>query len=89
MSKGLTYQLNVNIPFDLIRCIACGPLYEKTCFWDTCDKIMLEPGSSAENLNVASTAFIIWERSRSVVQCLTRDRGAAGSSLTVVTALCP
>ena len=50
---------------------------------------MLEPGSLAENLNVASTAFIIWERSRSVVQCLTGDRGAAGLSLTVVTALCP
>ena len=29
------------------------------------------------------------ERSGSVVQCLTRDRGAAGSSLTGVTALCP
>ena len=27
------------------------------------------------------------ERSGSVVECLTRDRGAAGSSLTVVTAL--
>ena len=29
------------------------------------------------------------ERSGSVVQCLTRDRGAAGSSLTGVLALCP
>ena len=29
------------------------------------------------------------ERIVSVVQCLTRDRGAAGSSLTIVTALCP
>ena len=29
------------------------------------------------------------ERSGSVIECLTRDRGAAGSSLTVVTALCP
>ena len=29
------------------------------------------------------------ERSASVVECLTRDRGAAGSSLTGVTALCP
>ena len=28
-----------------------------------------------------------WERSGSVVECLTRDRGAAGSSLTGVTAL--
>ena len=33
--------------------------------------------------------FSIWERSGSVVECLTRDRGAAGSSLTGVTALCP
>ena len=29
------------------------------------------------------------ERSGPVVECLTRDRGAAGSSLTRVTALCP
>ena len=29
------------------------------------------------------------ERSGSVVECLTRDRRAAGSSLTGVTALCP
>ena len=29
------------------------------------------------------------ERSGSVVECLTRDRGAAGSGLTGVTALCP
>ena len=30
-----------------------------------------------------------WERSGSVVECLTRDRGAAGSSLIGNTALCP
>ena len=30
---------------------------------------------------------ILWECSGSVVECLTRDRGAAGSSLTGVTAL--
>ena len=29
----------------------------------------------------------VWERSGSVVKCLTRDRRAAGSSLTGVTAL--
>ena len=29
------------------------------------------------------------ERSDSVVECLTRDRGAAGSSLIGVTVLCP
>ena len=33
--------------------------------------------------------YLIWERSGSVVECLTRDRGAAGSSLTCVTVLCP
>ena len=32
---------------------------------------------------------VIRERSGSVVECLTRDRRAAGSSLTGVTALCP
>ena len=31
----------------------------------------------------------ICERSYSVVECLTRDRGTTGSSLTGVTALCP
>ena len=30
-----------------------------------------------------------WERSGSVVECLTRDRRAAGSILTGVTSLCP
>ena len=30
-----------------------------------------------------------WERSGSVVECLTRDRGAVGLSLTGITALCP
>ena len=31
----------------------------------------------------------IWECSGSVVECLTRDQGDAGSSLTGVTVLCP
>ena len=31
----------------------------------------------------------LWELSGSVVECLTLDRRAAGSSLTGVTALCP
>ena len=36
-----------------------------------------------------SLVFVVnkWERSGSVVECLTRDRGAAGSSLIGVTAL--
>ena len=34
-------------------------------------------------------SFYDRERSGSVVECSTRDRGAAGSSLTGVTALCP
>ena len=33
------------------------------------------------------TSILIQESSGSVVECLTRDRGAAGSSLTGVTAL--
>ena len=36
-----------------------------------------------------SLYYMYWERSDSVVECLTRDRGAAGSSLTGFTALCP
>ena len=35
------------------------------------------------------TASTYGERSGSVVECFTRDRRAAGSSLTGVTALCP
>ena len=38
-------------------------------------------------LNAATTPTIFRERSGSVVECLTRDRRAAGSSLTGVTAL--
>ena len=30
-----------------------------------------------------------WERNGSVVECLTQDRKAAGSSLTGITVLCP
>ena len=33
--------------------------------------------------------LLVKKRSCSVVECLTRDRGAAGSSLTGDTALCP
>ena len=33
--------------------------------------------------------LLVRERSGSVVECLTRDRRAAGSSLTGVTVLCP
>ena len=40
------------------------------------------------NLNVGYNT-IFRERSGSVVECLTRDLEAAGSSLTGVTALCP
>ena len=34
-------------------------------------------------------SVLLRERSGSVVECLTRDRRAAGSSLTGVNALCP
>ena len=39
--------------------------------------------------NCEFVTFPLGERSGSVVYCLTRDRRAAGSSLTGVTALCP
>ena len=41
------------------------------------------------NLEWDLTLWVTWERSGSVVECLTWDRGAAGSSLTGDTALCP
>ena len=36
---------------------------------------------------ILNVRLVIWERSGSVVECLTRDRRAAGSSLTGVTVL--
>ena len=38
---------------------------------------------------ILMTETCLWERSGSVVECLTRDRRAAGSSLTRVTGLWP
>ena len=38
-------------------------------------------------LEVSQITDIAWERSASVVECLTRDRGAADSIITGVTAL--
>ena len=46
-----------------------------------------------ENLSADAVCFKCNNRSRegsgSVVECLTQDRGSAGTSLTGVTALCP
>ena len=41
------------------------------------------------NVKVVVHTSTYRERSGSVVECLTRDRWVAGSSLTSVTALCP
>ena len=40
-------------------------------------------------IRTISVIWLLGERSDSVVECLTRDRGAGGSSLTGVTVLCP
>ena len=40
-------------------------------------------------LEYLSDQGLLRERSGSVIECLTRDRGAVGSSLTGITALCP
>ena len=46
-------------------------------------------------LPISFNIYMFWvlkkliEHTGSVVECLTRDRGAAGSSLTSVTVLCP
>ena len=42
-----------------------------------------------QRMHLGVTSIQRRERSGSVVECLTRDRGAAGSNLTSVTALCP
>ena len=39
-------------------------------------------------LNIYPTNIYFWEHSSSMVECLTRDRGVAGLSLTNITALC-
>ena len=41
------------------------------------------------NLSIHSHRWGKWEHSGSVVECLTQDKGAAGSSLTGITVLCP
>ena len=42
----------------------------------------------AKRQEVQENLMLLWERSGSVVACLTQDRRATGSSLTGVTALC-
>ena len=44
---------------------------------------------NAEQTSLTDVSIYIMERSSTVVECLTRDRGAPGSSLTGVTTLCP
>ena len=53
--------------------------------------VLLNPiVSSFENIaDSDQLASEEWERSGSVVECLTGDQRAVGSSLTSVTALCP
>ena len=47
--------------------------------------LLLLPGCN----NILMFCFCKYEHGGSVVECLTRDLRAVGSSLTVVTALCP
>ena len=49
----------------------------------------LFPSKPWKHLSIIHTRHSYRERSGSVVECLTGDRGASGSSLTGVTALCP
>ena len=52
---------------------------EETANWS-----VVEPGKDTRHVSTRER-----ERSGSVVECLTQDRRAVGSSLTGVTALCP
>ena len=48
------------------------------------------PQTCTDIFNVVNYGIVlIWEHSDPVVECLTRDGGAAASSFTGVTALCP
>ena len=57
---------------------------------DTREKVESTPFFPSDMMHIHfATHKVARERSGSVVECLTRDRRAAGSSLTGVTALCP
>ena len=66
----------------------------------SCLKTHAQPSSETRHLNFSMCGYpspyvlckqesLNQECSGSVVECLTRDRGAAGSSFTSITALCP
>ena len=62
---------------------------------DAMTPMRLEPAAPLSLVKHSTTeplhylVIVYRERSGSVVECLTRDRRAAGSSLTGITALCP
>ena len=65
---------------------------EGKCRKDKGHDLWYRPGPLAELRQIPMRCLLyrsMWERSGSVVKRLTRDQGAAGSSLTGVTALCP
>ena len=67
----------------LVWCTEACLMYKSMCFTIQCSLfIMLCMGS-------IRIIIMLWERSGSVVECLTHDRGGTGSSLTGVTGLCP
>ena len=64
-----------------IVCVSMKVSVEKGSYFHTfCDPLIFSP---------LGKNFVVWDRSGSVAECLTRDQRAAGSSLTGVTALCP
>ena len=71
--------------------ISCPIFFEN---WERCLKKLLSAavvnGALRVNLSALRTVKLQGvERSGSVVECLTRDRGAAGSNLTGTSAFCP
>ena len=68
-------------------CVRFGPVPLASC-GNTCHEWIgyQLPSSSVFYCSFSNST---WEHSESVVECLTRDRGAAGSSLTCVTVLYP
>ena len=63
-----------------VKQILCSPLWFN-------NNLIRGPNSYINNWFKKGIKQISWERSGSVVECLTRDQRAAGSSLTGVTAL--
>ena len=80
------WSLNLQFKLSVNKCV-CLPVSVRVCM-RMCVRVSF---MSACHPNIWSIHVCTYQRERSgsVVECLTRKRGAVGSSLTGVTAFCP